>query len=229
VLIQQVITGKHQLGPWQSWEIVGVVSDERTGALEGNFGQGVYVNFDQAPIIGMGLVAHTRGDPLRLKKSIEAAVWSVNKDQAIVDVKPLEQIKNESSAARRFNTLLLGSFALLALLLAAVGIYGVVSYSVAQRTREMGIRAALGASRGSLLRLALRTSLVLAAIGLAVGAAGIHWTGKLIATMLFHTAPTELSTLVLVGAVLAFTTLAASLVPARRASRTDPAAALRHE
>jgi putative ABC transport system permease protein len=229
VLIQRIITGKHELGPWVPWQIVGVVSDERTGNLEDTFGAGGYVTFDQSPIIGMGMVVRTQGDPLRARKSIQEAIWAVNKDQLVVDMKPLEQIKSESSAGRRFNTTLLSGFAMLALLLAAVGIYGVVSYSVMQRTREMGIRAALGASRGSLLGLALRSSIVLAAIGLAVGAAAIHWSGKLIASMLFQTNPAEPSTLVAVGAILATTVIAASLVPARKAAKTDPAVALRHE
>jgi putative ABC transport system permease protein len=229
ISIQRIVTGKHELGPYVPWEVVGVVSDERTNGLESDFSPGTYVTFDQSPIIGMGLAVRTHGDPLRLTKSIENAIWSVNKDQAIVDVKPFDQLKSESAAGRRFNTLLLASFALLALVLAAVGIYGVVSYSVTQRTREMGIRAALGASRGSLLALALRSSVVLAAVGLAVGGAGIHWTQKLIATMLFQTQATDVATLAAVSGVLALTVLLASLIPARKAASTDAAIALRDE
>src|SRR6185369_6464034 len=123
----------------------------------------------------------------------------------------------------------LTGFAALAMLLAAIGIYGVVAYSVSQRTREMGIRAALGASKSRLLGLALRNSLLLTGLGLAIGAAGIRWTGRLVVSLLFNTEPAEAQTLLTVAGVLVLIALAASIVPARRAARTDPAVALRHE
>src|SRR5262249_13511452 len=120
-------------------------------------------------------------------------------------------------------------FAVLALLLAAVGIYGVVAYSVSQRTRELGIRAALGASRGSLLGLTLRASFLLTLGGLAIGGVAIRWSSRLIQSMVFQTQPAELQTVFTVAAILAAVAIMAAWLPARRASRIDPAAALRHE
>jgi putative ABC transport system permease protein len=229
LLIPKIVTGKTELGAPISWEIAGVVADERVGRLDGDSPSVAYVTFDQSPIVGVGLVVRAHGDPMPLRKSIEAAIWSVNKDQAITDYQSLEQIKSQSAAPARFNTLLLAGFAGIALLLAAVGIYGVVSYSVAQRTRELGIRAALGASRGQLLGSALRNSLGLTVAGLMIGAIGIHWTGRLVASMLYNTQPAEPQTLVVVAAALASVALAASLIPARRAARIDPMIALRQD
>lgn len=229
IVMPSIITGKTQLGPPVSWEVVGVVADEHVRALNADTPSIAYVTFDQSPIVGVGLVARTVGDPLRLKKSIQSAIWSVDRDQAITDFQPLEEIKSQSAAATRFTTLLLAGFAAMALLLAAVGIYGVVSYSVAQRTRELGIRAALGASRSQLLGTALRNSLILTAAGLASGAIGLRWSGKMIASLLFETQPAEPGTLIGVAAMLAVVSLAASLIPARRAARVDPVIALRQE
>jgi putative ABC transport system permease protein len=229
LLMQRIVTGKFEMGPVVPWEIVGVVSDEKTFSLDRETGPGMYVTFDQSPVVGVGLAVRAQGDPMRMMKAIQAAIWAVNKDQAITDVKLLEQIKTDSTANSRYNTLLLSGFAALALLLAAIGIYGVVAYSVAQRTRELGIRAALGASRGRLLGLALRRSLALTGLGLAIGALGIQWSGGLVSSLLFHTRPAEPETLLTVAAVLAVVAIAASLIPARRAARTDPAVALRHE
>jgi putative ABC transport system permease protein len=147
----------------------------------------------------------------------------------VTDVKMVEETKAQSTAPQRMRTLILAGFAGLALVLAAVGIYGVVAYAVTQRTRELGIRAALGASRGSLVGLALRGSMTLAAAGLIAGVLGVQWSGRLVATLLFQTSPTEASTLALVATVLLGVALLASYLPARRAARVDPVIALRHE
>jgi putative ABC transport system permease protein len=229
VLMQRIVTGKRELGAVVPWEIVGVISDEKTFGLDNESGPGMYVAFDQSPVVGVGLAVRAQGEPMRMMKAIQTAIWAVNRDQAITDFKLLEQIKTESTANSRYNTLLLTGFAALALLLAAIGIYGVVAYAVAQRTRELGIRAALGASRSRLLGLALRNSLLLTGLGLAIGAVGIRWTGGLVSSLLFHTKPSEPETLIAVAAVLAVVAVAASLIPARRAARIDPAVALRHE
>jgi predicted permease len=229
LLIPRIVTGKRELAPAIPWEIVGVVSDERTDSLDREPAPGVYATFDQSPIVGVGLVVRAQSDPQRLKKAIQTAIWSVHKDQAITDYKLLEEIKAESGAQARFYTLLFTGFSAMGLLLAAVGIYGVVAYSVAQRTRELGIRAALGASKAHLLGSALRTSLLATTIGLAAGALAIRWSGKLVTSMLFNTKPAEPETLITVASVLVLVALTASLIPARRAAKIDPVIALRQE
>jgi predicted permease len=229
VLMQRIITGKHEMGPNVPWEIVGVVADERTNGLANDPEPGIYVTFDQSPIVGMGLVARAHTDPLHLEKAIQSAIWSVNKDQAITDFKLLEQIKTEAGANSRFITTILSGFAGLALLLAAVGIYGVVSWSVTQRRREMGIRAALGATRTRLLDAAMRNSLLLAVAGLAIGVGGTIWSGKLVASLLFQTRPAEVETMLAVAGMIAAVALAAAWIPAQRAAGVDPSAALREE
>ncbi len=230
VSIQRIVTGKRELGAHIPWEIVGVVADEKTSSLDDpTESPGVYVTFDQSPIVGVGLAVRVHGDPSRFMKSIQSAIWSVNHDQAITDVKLLEQIKSESTAGSRFIMLVLTGFAGVALLLAAIGIYGVVAYSVTQRTREMGIRSALGASKVQLMALALQSSVVLTAIGLAVGALGILGSRTLVASLLFDTKPAEPVTLLAVAAVLTTVALLASAVPARRAATVDPSRALREE
>jgi putative ABC transport system permease protein len=228
IAFNQIVTGKREIGPRTVWEIVGVVSDEVVDLEREDHSLG-YVTFDQNPLVGFGLVVRGQGDPRQLVKSIQAALTRVDPNQAITDVKLVDQIKSESTGQARLRTLILGGFAGLALLLAAVGIYGVVAYSVTQRTRELGIRAALGASRGSLLGLALGGSVRLAAVGLLAGIAGVQWTGRLLSTLLFHTSGTEVATLAAVAAVLLAVTLIASFLPARRAARIDPVVALRHE
>jgi putative ABC transport system permease protein len=229
ITMPRIVTGKTELAPPVSWEIVGVVSDERTGALNADSPSVAYVTFDQSPIVGVGLVVRSHSDPVPLKRSIESAIWSVNRDQAITDFQTLEEIKSQSAANPRFNTLLLAGFAGTALLLAAVGIYGVVAYSVAQRTRELGIRAALGASGTQLMGSALGSSVMLTASGLVIGAIGVHWTGRLVASLLFNTEPSEPVTLIAVAAMLIGVSTAASWIPARRAARVDPVVALRQE
>jgi putative ABC transport system permease protein len=230
VLIQRIVTGKRELGANIPWEIVGVAADEKVGALDDPTERpGVYVTFDQSPIVGVGMAVRVHGDPSRSTKSIESAIWSVNGDQAITDVKTLEQIKSESTAGSRFLMLVLAGFAGLALLLAAIGIYGVVAYSVTQRTREMGIRSALGAAKVQLLALALRSSVLLTGIGLAVGALRILASRTLVASLLFDTRPAEPATLLAVAGLLSLVALVASAVPARRAAAIDPSRALREE
>jgi len=168
-------------------------------------------------------------DPAELVKSIERAVWQVNKNQAIDEVKTLEQIKSDSLGANRLRTILLGVFAGLALLLAAIGVYGVISYSVAQRTHEIGVRAALGASRWAQLSLVLKSGMVLTAAGLAIGLLGALGLTRLLSSLLFGISPRDPWTLMLVGVVLAVIAAAACYIPAHRAARVDPVVALRHE
>jgi putative ABC transport system permease protein len=153
----------------------------------------------------------------------------VNKDQAITDIRTVDQIREASVGGRRIGSVLLGSFSAVAVVLAGIGIYGVVSYSVTQRTREIGIRAALGASRRSLIRLVLDRGLLLTTIGLLLGLAGAFALTRLMASMLFGVGARDPVTMVFTALALAAAALVASYVPARRATKVDPLVALRYE
>lgn len=228
VLIQQIVTGKHALGPEVAWEIVGVVANEKVGDLDQD-SPGVYVTYLQSPIVGDSLLVRGIGDPTLLTKAIQSAVWQINKNQPLTDIKTLEEIKTDSVASNRLRTTLLGIFAGVALLLAVVGIYGVISYSVAQRTHEMAIRAALGARAADLLKLVIGRAMLLAAAGLGLGLIASFGLTRLLAGLLFNTSPTEPATLIAVGAVLSLAALLACYFPARRAAKIDPMVALRYE
>jgi putative ABC transport system permease protein len=228
ILIQQIVTGKHGLGPEIPWQIVGIIGNEKVNDLE-DTSAGIYVTFMQSPVAGSDLLVRAKSDPAALGKSIQEAVWRVNKDQPLPDVKTLDQIKSETASSEMLRTVLLGVFALIALLLSAMGIYGVISYSVAQRTNEIGIRAALGATGSQLLRLVVGQGMLLAGIGLLLGSAGAFALTRLMSSLLYNTSPTDLPTLVTVELVLGAVALVACTIPARRAMRVDPVIALRYE
>jgi putative ABC transport system permease protein len=229
ILIQEIVPGRPQLGPEIPWEVVGVVADEQVDSLDSPPSPGAYVSIDQSPVTGVGLLVRGNIEPSRLQQSIERAIHQVNKDQPLPDIKTLSAIRNESTASTRLRTMLFGVFAGLAVLLSAIGIYGVVSYSVAQRTQELGIRAALGASKGVLLRMVLGHGLILAVAGLALGIGGSLALTRWLATLLFNVKPNDPLTLGLASALLALVALLACYVPARRAAAMDPLAALRCE
>jgi putative ABC transport system permease protein len=229
VLIQEIIPGKTELGPDVSWEVVGVIGDEKIGGPADDRTAGVYVSNEQSPVYGMVLNVRTAVDPLTLQNAITTAIRGVNKDQAIADIRTLEQIKSLSMGGRRVPSVLLGVFGVVALILAGIGIYGVISYSVAQRTREIGIRAALGASERNLLRLVLDRGVLLTGVGLVMGFVGAFGLTRLMASMLFGVGARDPMTMLGVGVVLASVAMLASYVPARRAMRVDPIVALRYE
>jgi putative ABC transport system permease protein len=228
IFIQEIVTAKPALGPEIPWQVVGVVADEKVDGLDDS-SAGVYVSYKQSAQVGDNLVVRGAMDPNGLIKSIQRAVWDVNKNQAIEEIKLLEQIKTESLGGNRLRTILLGAFAGLALLLAAIGIYGVISYSVSQRTHEMGVRAALGASSWDQLRLVLKSGLSLTLIGLAIGTLGALGLTHLLSSLLFGVSARDPWTLAVVGLGLAAVALAACYIPARRATRVDPTVALRYE
>ena len=229
ILIQEILYGQPGLGPEIPWEVVGIVGDEQTGSLIDNKSPGVYVTFDQSPTNDLNMVLRASLDPRMLTSAIHAAVHAVDKDQAIADLETLEQIKSGTVSSDRMQTMLLALFAALALLLAAIGIYGVISYSVTQRAHELGIRAALGASRGSLLGMVIRRGMQLTLIGLAIGVAGALALTRLLASLLFGISPRDPVTLIVVAAVLSTVALLACYIPARRAAAVDPLVALRYE
>jgi putative ABC transport system permease protein len=211
----------------EPYEIVGIVSDIRHRALETNPAPTMYL-----PTLQIGrtnLVLRTAGDPTSIIGAVRKEVAAIDRDQPIASVRPMEQLMYESVAQPRFRTFLLGLFAALALVLAAVGIYGVMSYTVAQRTQEIGIRLALGAQARDVLRLVVRHGLSLAVIGIAIGVAGALALTRLMSNLLFEVNATDPMTFVSVSILLALVALVACYVPARRATRVDPLVALRYE
>jgi putative ABC transport system permease protein len=168
-------------------------------------------------------------DPQTMQQAIERQVRQIDPDQPLTNVQTLEKIKSDSVASNRLRTTLLGVFAGIALLLAAIGIYGVISYSVAQRTHEMGVRLALGARSGDILRLVVGSGMLLAAIGLAIGLAGSLALTRLLNSLLFGVKATDVATMVTVAVLLAGVASLACYIPARRATKVDPMVALRWE
>ena len=229
ILIQEILYGQPGLGDEIPWEVVGIVGDEQTGSLVDTKSAGLYVSFDQSPTNDVNMVLRASLDPRMLTSAIYAAVHGVDKDQSIADLQTLEEIKTGTVASDRMQTMLLAIFAALALLLAAIGIYGVISYSVTQRTHELGIRAALGASRGSLLAMVIRHGMRLMLTGLALGVAGALMLTRLLGSLLFGISPRDPVTLVVAAAVLSSVALLACYIPARRAAGVDPMVALRYE
>ncbi len=231
ILIQEIVPGKTELGPEIPWEVVGVVKDEKVGNLDDkqDDNPGVYVSNEQSPVFFQALVIRAAMDPLALQQSITRAVHQVNKDQALSDIKTLERIKTESLAGNRLNSLMLGGFATIALLLSAIGIYGVISYSVVQRTHEIGIRAALGASGRDVVKMILKSGMVMAGAGLAFGFLAALAFTRLLATLLFGVGARDPITIAGVGAILAAVALLASYLPAKKASKVDPMICLRYE
>ena len=175
------------------------------------------------------LVARTGDDAMSLAGTLHTVIASVNHDVPVQFVRTMDDVLSASIAEPRVYSLLLGIFAGLALALAAIGLYGVISYGVTQRTHEMGIRMALGAARGDVLRLILRQGLTLAIIGVAIGLAGTLAVSQLLTHLVRSVQPRDPLTLVAVSALLMGVALAASYLPANRATRVDPVTALRHE
>jgi putative ABC transport system permease protein len=208
-------------------EIIGVAGDVKQFSLEGKSAATMYL-----PRIEIGrpsLVVRSSGDPIILTGAIREVVQSLDKDQPIANVQTMEQVVAGSVAQPRFRTVLLGVFALLALVLAAIGIYGVMSYAVTQRTHEIGIRMALGAQPRSVLGLVVGQGVKLALAGVGIGLAGAWGLTRLISTLLFEVTATDPVTFAAVALVLAGVALLACYLPARRAARIDPMLALRNE
>lgn len=226
-----------QLGA-DSREIVGIVGHVEHTNLEGQSASRgeVYFPFNQIPIDRLprfvrrvNLLVRTSVDPLSLSQPVRNQIAALDKDQAVFNVRTMEQALARSVAARRFSMILLSVFAALALILAAVGIYGVISYSVAQRTREVGIRMALGAQTIDVLKLVVRDGLKLVVIGVVVGLLGAFMLTRLMTMLLFGVTPNDVATYAIVALGLIAVALAACYIPARRATKVDPLTALRFE
>jgi len=218
--------------PNRPWDIiVGVVGDVKQTSLAVNQSDAVYVTNSQWLWADgtQWLVVRTRGDAAALAPSVRHAIWSVDKDQPVVRVATMEGLLAASAAQRRFALILFETFALAALVLAAAGIYGVLSGGVAERTHEIGVRAALGASRGSILALVVRQGMTLTGLGVAIGLAGAVVASEAIAAMLFGISRLDPLTYIGVIVLLLAVSAIACWVPARRAARVDPMVALRYE
>jgi predicted permease len=210
-------------------EIVGVVGDVRDMALDQDPGPMMYVPFAQAPFPGGDVVVKSALDASSVTAAIRASVGEIDKDLPLGDIAEMPNVVEGSVAQPRFRTSLLGLFAAMALILAATGIFGVISYSVSRRTHEIGIRVALGASRGEILKMVMRETLLLTLAGLAVGIPCALAASRLVAHMLFGVSDHDPVTLVAVALGLAAVAALAALVPARRAMRVNPMVALKYE
>ena len=211
-------------------EIVGIVGDVRHEGLDTESGSEYYVPYTQAPEAFMTLVVRSASDnPGSLAASLREAIKQTDKDQYVAAMQPMTKLVGASIARRRFNALLTGLFAVVALLLASIGIFGVLNYTVAQRTQEIGLRVALGAQTRDVLRLVLGQGARLILIGLALGLAASFALTRVLAGMLFGVTPTDPLTFVAVSFLLAGVALLACYIPARRATKVDPLVALRYE
>lgn len=210
-------------------EIVGIVGNVNNTGLGNDAQPTDYVPYMQTPMAAQTLIVRTVGDPLSLAKTVQAAIWELDAALPVYSVESLEDRLATSIAAPRFNTVLLGLFAVLAMVLAGVGIYGVMAYNVGRRTREFGIRLALGASGNEVKRSVFRQGSAIVGIGILGGLAGAFLLSRLIRSMLFGVGATDPLTFVLVPLVLASVALLAGYLPARRATKVDPVQVLRQD
>jgi putative ABC transport system permease protein len=208
---------------------VGVVGNIRQESITDEVVPEMYLPFAQMPMNGMTLMVRTTSDAHNLARSMRNAVLAIDKNQPVYEVKSLAQRVDEGVAVSRSLTLLFTAFALLGLILGSVGIYGIVSYSVTQRTHEIGIRMALGARAGNVVNLIMKNGLVLVLTGIVIGAGSAFMLTRFMATLLFGIEPTDSVTFVVVSVVFFVIAMVAALIPALRATRVDPLIALRYE
>ncbi len=218
-----------QWGRETPYEIVGVVGDVKHDGLDQDSLPTVYFPEAQEPERAATLVIRTSADPMKLAPVIEQVIHAYDQDQAIADIQPLDAILSKSVARPRFQSVLIASFAGLALLLAVIGIFGAMSYSVAQRSHELGIRVALGANRVQVLSLVIRQGLALAAFGITSGLVGALILTRYLRSLLFEVSPTDPMTFIAISVVLCLVAVAATYFPARKATAVDPIEALRYE
>jgi putative ABC transport system permease protein len=218
--------GPLERNPWM--EVVGVTQDvkhELNLAVTPDF----YLPLSQDPWSSMVLVAKTKVEPMALAWSMRQQVWSIDKDQPVFDVRTMQQVRSLSVSLYSFSSVTLGIFAVVALILAAIGIYGVMAYAVTQRTHEIGVRMALGARAGDVLRLVVKNGMTLALIGVAAGLAGAWALTRYLSSLLVGVSATDAFTLIGVSIGLLIVALLACYIPARRATKVDPLVALRYE
>jgi putative ABC transport system permease protein len=227
--VEQLIPGVTNLGPPIAWQIVGVYENVRTPDPKDGERAEILVPFAQSPWPQVSMAVRTFGDPGSMAKSIGAVVTSLDPDLPMADVKTMDQIVDESMGGDRFGAVLFGIFAAVALILAGFGIYGVMSFAVAQRTHEIGLRMALGAGSGQVLGMILREGMILGVIGAVIGLAGAWTVGRVMKSLLYGIGVMDYGAFSAVAAILMISALLACYVPARRATEVDPLTALREE
>jgi putative ABC transport system permease protein len=208
---------------------VGIVGNIKHRGLDSEFEPEFYYPYPQTPVPFSAIVARTQGDPLSLTAAVRNAVFEVDQEQPLTRPRTMEMAISDSVTQRRLNMILLGVFGALALVLAAVGIYGVMAYTVTQRTREIGIRMALGARRLDVLKSVVGQGMLLAVSGVGIGLAGAFLVTRLMETLLFGVTPTDLATFGSIALLLLVVAFFACCVPARRATKVDPVVALRYD
>jgi putative ABC transport system permease protein len=226
------VVGRHISGGFVSGTIIGVVADFKYSQLDAEPLAEIYTSYELAPVttpMSMNVLVRTSGKRKPDTRSIERIVANIDRTQPVYGVQTLEQALSGSVAPRRFNLFLLGTFAGTALLLAIIGIYGVVAYSVALRTQEIGVRMTLGASRARILGMVIVRGLALAAAGILLGIAAALGLTRLMVSLLYNVKPSDPATFVSIALLLVITALLACLEPALRAALIDPTTALRHE
>jgi putative ABC transport system permease protein len=210
--------------------IVGVVADLRYSKLDADVTPEQYQPYRDAVLLyDVNLIVRTHEDPLALAPTLRKLVASIDPSQPVYDIQTLEQSLADSIAPRRFNMLLLVIFAAIAMLLAAIGIYGILAYAVAQRTQEIGVRIALGARQSEVIAMVVRQGMLVAFAGVLAGLACAPWLTRLMSSLLYDVQPWDAPTFLTVCATLILAALAACWIPARRAARVDPVIALRYE
>jgi len=229
VSVEQLIPGVANLGQAVPWQIVGVYDNVRNGGPKGDGFPEIDVPFAQSPWPGVSMAVRTLGDPANMTKSIGAVINSLDPDLPMTDVKTMDQLIESSMGGDKFGAVLFGTFAVIALLLAAFGIYGVMSFGVAQRTHEIGLRMALGAGSSQVLGMVLKEGMTLGIIGLLIGLAGAYGVGKVMRNLLFGIGTIDYGAFSAVAAILLLSAFLACYIPARRATQVDPMAALRGE
>ncbi len=228
IAVEQLIPGVQNLGPYQEWQIVGVYHNVHS-ADQRDENPEMLIPFWQIPWPQAGFGVRTAEEPLGMQRSIAAAVHSVDPDIALAQPETLDQIREETMSSEKFTLILFGTFAAVALFLAALGIYGVMAFSVAQRSHEIALRMALGASPGRVVGLVVREGLILASIGLGLGLVGSYFVGRAMQSMLFGVRPLDVVAFLSVGFVLMTAALLACYLPARRAAGIHPMQVLRME
>jgi putative ABC transport system permease protein len=218
------------IGADTAWRrVVGVVAGVRATRLEASPAPSIYLPYAQTAWPSMTLVVLSRDDPGRIAGAVRAEILAVDPDQPVYNVRTLQEVVDRAAASRRFGTLLLGGFAAAALVLAVLGVYGILAYAVAQRTREVGIRVALGARSSDVLALVIRRALVPIAVGLVIGGLAAAAGSRVLASLLFEVSPWDPIAFVGAAGAVAIAGLLASYLPARRAAHLDPVVALRRD